>query len=46
MEPVLELGWNHWSVIGAPFVSLGAFLVMTLLQHRNQKSSAEHILGQ
>jgi len=42
----MEIAWNSWAIVGAPFVALAGVAVYFLLKRHKEVSATEHILKQ
>lgn len=42
----MEIGWDHWAVLGAPFVALAGLIIFVLLRRHKEKPPDDHILKQ
>jgi len=42
----MELSWNSWVIIGAPFVVIAGVAAFYLLRRHKEKPPTEHILKQ
>jgi len=40
----MEIGWDSWVVIGAPFVVIAGIVVYFLLRRHREKSTTKHML--
>lgn len=40
---IMELDWNHWSVLGAPVVLLAGVVTYFLMRRHKEKPPTDHI---